>query len=76
MSAAHHKGVITDVEKATMPVKGAYAIIDWLLKCTQQADDNIIAPMRRCVKDALCHQDKEARKEAQTESGGWTWRNL
>ncbi len=70
MSAAHCKGVITDVEKVTMPLEGAYAIINWLLKCTQWADDNIVAPMQRSVKDALHHQDEEARKEVQATSGG------
>ncbi len=70
LSVAHHKGVIMDDEKAAMPLEGAYTIVNWLLKCTQWADDNIIAPMRRSVKDALCHQDEEARKEAQAASGG------
>ncbi len=47
-----------------MPLEGTYGIIDWLLKCTQWADDNIIAPMQRSVKDALQCQDEEVRKEA------------
>ena len=29
-----------------MPLEGAYGIIDWLLKCTQWADNNIIMPMQ------------------------------
>ncbi len=49
-----------------MPLEGAYAIINWLLKCTQQADDN----MQRSVKDALHHQDEEVRKEVQKEGRG------
>ena len=69
LSVAHCKGVITDDEKATMPLEGAYVISNWLLKCTQQADDNIIAPMQRSVKDALCCQDEEAWKEAQAALG-------
>ena len=60
LSVAHHKGVITDDEKAAMPLEGAYAIINWLLKCTQQANDNIVMPMQRSMKDALHCQDKEA----------------
>ncbi len=68
LSAAHCKGVITDDEKAAMPLEGAYAIINWLLKCTQQADDNIITPMWRSMKDAL--HCEEARKEAQAAMGG------
>ena len=67
--AAHSKGVITNDEKAAMPHEGAYAIIDWLLKCMQWADDNIVAPMWQLVKDALCCQDKEAQKEAQATWG-------
>ncbi len=70
LSVAHHKGVITDVKKAAMPLEGAYTIINWLLKCTQWADDNIIMPMQRSVKDALCCQDEEVRKEVQAASGG------
>ena len=68
--AAHSKGVIMNDKKAAMPHEGAYAIIDWLLKCMQQADDNIVVPMRWSVKDALCCQDEEAWKEAQAASGG------
>ncbi len=60
LSVAHSKGVIMNDKKAAMPCEGAYAIVDWLLKCTQQADDNIVAPMQRSVKDALHHQDEEA----------------
>ncbi len=70
MSAAHSKGVITNDEKAAMPHEGSYAIIDWLLKCTQQADNNIAVPMWWSVKDALHCQDEEASKEAQAMSGG------
>ncbi len=44
--AAHSKGVITNNEKAAMPHEGAYAIINWLLKCMQWANDNIIVPMQ------------------------------
>ncbi len=54
LSAAHHTGVFTDAEKLSMPLEGAYAIVDWLFKCTQWVDDNIIRPMRRSMKDALC----------------------
>ncbi len=65
-----HKGVITDNEKAAMPLEGAYTIVDWLLKCTQQVNDNIIMPMQRSMKDALHHQDEEAWKEVQAAAGG------
>ncbi len=52
------------------PLRGAYTIVDWLLKYTQWADDNIVMPMWRSMKDALCHQDEEAQKEAQATLGG------
>ncbi len=51
LSVDHYKGVITDDEKAAMPLEGAYAIVNWLLKCTQWADNNIVSPMQRSVKD-------------------------
>ncbi len=59
---AHHTGVFTDTKKAAMPLEGAYAIIDWLLKCMQQVNDNIIRPMCRSMKDALHCQDEEVQK--------------
>ncbi len=39
--------------------------MDWLLKCTQQVDDNVIGLLHRSVKDVLCHQDKEVQKAAE-----------
>ncbi len=51
-----------------MPLEGAYTIVNWLLKCTQCINDNIVGLMWRSVKDALHHQDKEAWKEVQKEA--------
>ena len=54
LSAMPCMGVFMDAEKASMPLEGAYAIIDWLLKCTQHVNNNIVRPMHRLVKDTLC----------------------
>ncbi len=50
---------------ASIPLEGAYALVGWLLKCTQCVDGNIISPLHRSVKDALHHQDKEVQKAAE-----------
>ncbi len=60
LSAAHCMGVFTDADKASMPLEGAYTIVDWLLKCTQHVDDNVIRLLHRSMKDVLCCQDEEA----------------
>ena len=46
---AHSKGVITNDEKAAIACEGPYAIIYWLLKCMQWADNNIVTPMQWSV---------------------------